>query len=218
MNDVLKCVIFDMDGTLVDSEKVYLSGYRHAFDRFNIAVTASQLKMFTGLSGADERYEIDKFTNDRTVTKQILAEVTAHYQREFAANRVVLKPDALALLNGCKLRHLKMGLATSTHTKSAREVLTQLALMDYFDFFVFGDEVDAPKPDPAIYRMAVERSGFERHDCLVIEDSLAGVTSATKARLAVVQVFDDVDPIYFANYNVDALKDVMPIIDKLMLK
>ena len=218
MNRVLKCVIFDMDGTLVDSEKVYLTGYKTAFDKFNIAATESELKIFAGLSGADEMNEIDKFTNDRAVTEQLFNEMITYCFKEFAANRVELKPDAVALLDYCKESGLKIGLATSSHEENARSVLTQLNIIDYFDFFVFGDEVETPKPDPTIYRLAVLRSGFKRDDCLVIEDSLAGVTSATKARLAVVQIFDDVDPVYFANYNVDALKGIMPIIDKLVPK
>lgn len=218
MNRVLKCVIFDMDGTLVDSEKVYLAGYKNAFDKFNVAATGSELKIFTGLSGDDELNEIDKFTNDRAITEQIFEHMITYCHNEFAANRVELKADAVQLLDYCRDRCLKIGLATSSHEKNARDILTNLNIIDYFDFFVFGDEVDTPKPDPTIYRMATLRSGFERDDCLVVEDSLAGVTSATKARLSVIQIFDDVDPIYFANYNVDTLKGIIPIIDKLIPK
>ena len=135
---------------------------------------------------------------------------------EFASNEVELKSDAVSLLDYCKAHYLKIGLVTSSHEKGARSILTKLNLIDYFDFFVFGDEISFPKPDPAIYRMATLKSGLDREDCMVIEDSLTGVTSATKARLSVVQVFDEVDPVYFANYNVGELKGIMPIIDKLV--
>ena len=218
MTSVLKCVIFDMDGTLVDSEKVYLAGYKHAFDKFNVAATVSELKVFAGLSGDDEMSEIDKFTNDRAVTESVFNEMVNYFQNEYDEHQVELKADAIKLLDYCKECHLKIGLATSSYEQGARELLTKLNIIDYFDFFVFGDEIDTPKPDPEIYRVAIERSGCDRDDCLVIEDSLAGVTSATKARLPVIQIFGDVDPVHFANYNVDALKKIMPIIDKLIPK
>lgn len=216
MNKACKCIIFDMDGTLVDSEKVYLAGYKNAFEQFNVVATESDLKIFSGLSGDNELNEIDKFTNDRAITEQILEHMIIYSHHEFSANQVELKSDAIELLDFCKERCLKIGLATSSHEKHARDLLTKLNIIDYFDFFVFGDEIDTPKPDPAIYREAIVRSGFERDDCMVVEDSLAGVTSATKARLSVIQICDDVGPIYFANHNVDGLKKIIPIMDNLV--
>ena len=203
-----------MDGTLVDSEKVYLSGFKRAFDKFNVVATESELKVFSGLSGGDELKELDKFTHNRAVTEQVFDHMITYCHQEFAANRVELKSDAVILLDYCREQGLKIGLATSTHEKDARSMLKKLDIIDYFDFFVFGDEVTTPKPDPTIYRMATVRSGFRRGECLVVEDSLAGVTSATKARLSVIQICDDIDPVQLADNHVKALKEVMPLIDK----
>lgn len=217
MRKSLKCIIFDMDGTLVDSEKVYLTGYKKAFEPFNIAATDLQLRIFSGLSGDDELNELDKFTNDRWVTEQIFKYMITYCHNEFAASRVKLKTGAVQLLNHCKKRSLKIGLATASHEKNARNLLTKLNIIDYFDFLVFGNEIDTPKPDPAIYREAIIRSGFDREHCLVVEDSLAGVISATKARLSVIHLCDDIEPIYFANYNIGTLSAITVLIDSLLL-
>ncbi|MCL2559213.1 MAG: HAD family phosphatase [Turicibacter sp.] len=216
MTNVLKCIIFDMDGTLVDSEKVYLTGYKKTFAKFNVAIADEKLQRFSGLSGEDELNTIDEYTNDRAISEQILTEMIAYAESEFAANRVELKSGAVSLLDYCKQLGLKVGLATSSYEEHARSMLKSLGIIHYFDFFVFGDEISIPKPDPMIFRTAARRSGHQRDECLVIEDSLAGVTAATKARLSVVQIADDIDPIHFANYNVDALSEIKPIIEALL--
>jgi len=205
-----------MDGTLVDSEKVYLRGFEYAFTKNGFDVAADFAKVFVGMSGEEEMVEIDKITGNREMTDKVFKEVLDYAHHEFNAHRVELKAGATALLDHCQNYDLKIGLATSTFAASARNTLEKLGILSYFDFFVFGDEVDIPKPHPMIYRLATLRSGFRRENCLVVEDSFSGVVSATKAGLCVVQIFDDVDLVDLADYHVDALSGVMPIIDQLI--
>jgi len=202
-----------MDGTLVDSEKVYLKGFEHAFNKNGFAVDADFVKVFVGMSGEEEMLEIDKTTGNREMTNQVFRDMLEFAHYEF--DNVELKSGAVELLEHCQNNDLKIGLATSTHETSARKTLKKLGIFSYFEFFVFGDEVDRPKPDPMIYRLAIKRSGLEREDCLVIEDSLSGIMSAKKASLPVVQIFDDVDLVDLADYNVKTLSEIMPIIDDL---
>jgi len=202
-----------MDGTLVDSEKVYLKGFEYAFNKNGFAVDADFVKIFVGMSGEDEMMEIDKITGHREMTDKVFKDMLDFAHCEF--DNVELKKGAVELLEHCQNYDLKIGLATSTHETSARKTLKKLEILSYFDFFVFGDEVDRPKPDPMIYHLAIKRSGLERENCLVIEDSLSGVMSAKKASLPVVQIFDDVDLVDLADYNVNTLSKIMPIIDDL---
>jgi HAD superfamily hydrolase (TIGR01509 family) len=168
------------------------------------------------MSGEDEMLEIDKTTLSRECTDQVFKDMLDYAYCEFEKHNVELKAGAIELLDYCQDNHLQIGLATSTYETRARETLEKLGLLSYFDFLVFGDEVDIPKPDPMIYHLAVERSGIGHDNCLVVEDSLSGVLSARKAKLSVVQIFDDVDPVDLADYNVDALSGIMPIIDQLV--
>jgi len=205
-----------MDGTLVDSEKIYLAGFKHAFEQAGIRVDEANLKVFCGMSGEDELNEIDKFTNDREATNHVFETMITYCHREFSASRVELKANAERLLAHCKSQGLKIGLATSSYKDSATALLEKLGILDYFEFLVFGDEVSTPKPDPMIYHLAVHRSGFEGDGCLVVEDSFSGVTAAREALLAVIQICDDIRPVDFATYHVYDLSEILPIIDKLV--
>ena len=205
-----------MDGTLVDSEKIYLKGFQQAFNKNGFDVDGDFVKVFSGMSGEEEMLEIDKITRDRAVTNKIFQEMLDYVHSEF--DHVELKTGAVALLEHCQNYHLKIGLATSTHEASARATLEKFGLLSYFDFFVFGNEVAVPKPDPMIYRLATAKSEFRPEHCLVVEDSFSGVTAATKAKLSVVQIIDDVPPVDLADYHVGALNEVHSIIDKLRSK
>ena len=207
-----------MDGTLVDSEKVYLRGYQHAFGKNGITVDSDFAKIFIGMSGADELLEIDKVTGSRAITDKVFKDMLTYAHDEFTAQRVELKVGAKALLAYCQRCGLKIGLATSSHQASATSMLEKLDILSYFDFLVFGDEVEVPKPDPMIYRLAIKRSGFAPKHCLAVEDSFSGVTSAKKADLFVAQIFDDVDLVPAADYNVGTLRELVPIIEQLILK
>ena len=215
MNKSLNCVIFDMDGTLVDSEKVYLKGFEYAFNKNGFAVDANFVKVFVGMSGEKEMLEIDKTTGNRELTNQVFKDMLDYVHAKFD-EQVELKEGAVMLLDYCQSHSLKIGLATSTHEVSARKTLDQLGILSYFDFLVFGDEVEIPKPDPMIYHLALAKSGIECEHCLVVEDSFSGIVSATTAGLSVVQIFDDVDLVPLADYNVDALHEIISIIDKLI--
>jgi len=205
-----------MDGTLVDSEKIYLKGFKYAFNQNGFDVDDDFVKVFVGLSGEDEMMEIDKTTGNREMTDKVFKDMLDYAHFEF--ENVELKKGAVELLEHCQNYHLKIGLATSSHELSARNTLEKLGILSYFDFLVFGDEVDKPKPHPMIYRLAVKKSGLGHEGCLVVEDSGAGVMSAKKADLSVVQIFDDVDLVDLADHNVDALSGIKPIIDKLVSK
>ena len=217
MKKELRCLIFDMDGTLVDSEKIYLSSYKRVFAEHNVAIADNELQQFSGLSDEDELRAIDAYTQDRALSEIVLSEMIEYAQIEFDRNRVVLKGGAIELLEYCQRQHLKLVLATSTRRQKAQKMLKTLGIFDYFDALIYGDEVSTPKPEPTIFLLALERSQMRREDCLVVEDSVAGVTAATRARMSVVQIIDDVDPVYFANYHVSNLLEIKKIIDAHVL-
>jgi len=208
MSKELKCMIFDMDGTLVDSEKVYQVGFRRAFDHFDIEISHDEIVTFSGLSGEEEMELLDTYTKDRAVSEDLFSRMMTYCMGEFSEDRVQLKSHAISLLQHCKEQGLKVGLATSTHEKDAVRLLKKLAIFPYFDFFVFGDHVETPKPDPANYKLALQRSGSLASECLAVEDSRSGVTSAHLAGIAVVQICDDTKPVDLADYHITSLQEI----------
>lgn len=212
MDKPLKCMIFDMDGTLVDSEKVYHEGFKRAFDHFEIEISHEEIVMFSGLSGEEEITLLDTYTKDRQISTELFDRVLTYTYGEFSADRVALKSHAIELLQYCQKQGLKIGLATSTHEEDATRLLKKLDIYFYFDFFVFGDHVENAKPAPDNYKLAVRRSGFEPSECLAVEDSKSGVTSAHSVGIPIIQICDDTKPVELANYHITHLQEIEGII------
>jgi HAD superfamily hydrolase (TIGR01509 family) len=178
-------VLFDMDGTLVDSEKVWeialnelavreagrhLSpAARHAMIGSSMAVTMRIMQDDLGLAGPpDQVWLID---------------------RVFAlfAGGLVWRPGACELLRAVRAAGLPTALVTSTGRKLVEVALDTLG-RENFDVVVCGDEVAVPKPDPAPYRQAAELLGVPIEQCVAIEDSPTGVTSAAASGAVVLAV------------------------------
>jgi HAD superfamily hydrolase (TIGR01509 family) len=125
-----------------------------------------------------------------------LEEFRVRWKRDFdeRLSRAPLpqKPGAVALLDRVDARGIPKALATSTSRSVATRCLGDL--ISRFSIFAFGDEVAQSKPAPDLFLLAASRLGVAPDDCLVIEDSEAGVRAAHAAAMAVIMVPDLVEP------------------------
>jgi HAD superfamily hydrolase (TIGR01509 family) len=180
-------VLFDMDGTLVDSEKVWDIALKELATRAGGTLsTAARLAMI----GSNMR-----------LTMQILRDDLGQPDRDEAADAewltdrvfelfgdgLVWRPGALELLTAVRAAGLPTALVTSTGRRLVEVALDTLG-RDNFDVVVCGDEVTSPKPDPEPYRTAAALLGVPIEACVAIEDSLTGLTSAVASGAAVLAV------------------------------
>jgi HAD superfamily hydrolase (TIGR01509 family) len=180
-------VLFDMDGTLVDSEKVWdialkelavraggtLShAARIAMIGSNMGHTMQLLRDDLGQPGRPEAPDVEWLT-DRVF--------------ELFGHGLVWRPGALELLRAVRAAGLPTALVTSTGRKLVEVALDTLG-RENFDVVVCGDEVRTPKPDPEPYRTAARLLGVRIEDCVAIEDSPIGVASAVASGAAVLAV------------------------------
>ena len=189
MNNI-KAVIFDMDGLLLDTERVALSTFVAACRKHDFEPDVNIYYKCIG-------------TND-VRTKEILLE---GYGRDFpyeAINElwrdlyhietwekpISPKAGALNLLQHLEQRGMRRVVVTSSHHSSALKKLANCKMLHYFDFVLGGDQVKQGKPHPEMYLTACARLGEEPAQCLALEDSDNGVRSATSAGLVVIQVPD----------------------------
>lgn len=185
-----KAVIFDLDGLLIDSEiisyKMYADLLRKYQFRFSLERYARQY------SGKNEVTNMQNliFTYHLPITlEQGLSYVSA-LEKEYFAKGVPLKPGARELLRFLKHSKVKILLASSSTRERALFVLAQNGIENCFDAMVFGPEIAHGKPAPDIFIKAREKSGEASGDCLVLEDSEAGIRAAYAAGIDVICIPD----------------------------
>ncbi|WP_166661479.1 HAD family hydrolase [Paractinoplanes brasiliensis] len=180
-------MLFDMDGTLVDSEKVWDIALHELAGRAGGTLSPAARQAMIGGS--------------MSVSMQILRDDLGQPERpeapdvEWLTNRVlelfseglVWRPGALDLLHGVRFAGLPTALVTSTGRELVEAALDTLG-RDNFDVVVCGDEVVMPKPDPEPYRTAATLLGVPISECVAIEDSPTGVASALASGATVLAV------------------------------
>ena len=202
MDEPLRAVIFDLDGVLADSEPWWNKIDAKLLAEYGVDYHGEYHREVLGVSYrlAVEFYKT-KF--GISVPTEELVKRRGEIATEFFANRVGLFPNAKRVLEELrKIRppgsdmKLRLALATSSVSTSARPFLDRHHLTRFFDVVVTGDEIERGKPEPDIYLSAAEKLGLRPNECLVVEDSLSGIAAAKAAKMRVAAVPDRrfVDP------------------------
>lgn len=181
-------VVFDMDGCLVDTETVYKIAWKQAFEKYAVIISEAKIESWVGLGWDIIAQEIDQMTQSHTLTLAIRQAREAIFFQMLSENLVQMMPGAIEMLDFIKSQGLVVGLASSTFKEKGWKILAHFQLSDYFDFIVFGDEVAHRKPAADIYLKAIERSGLEKEQLIVFEDSLTGCLAAEAAELETIWI------------------------------
>ncbi|WP_305789081.1 HAD family hydrolase [Symbioplanes lichenis] len=180
-------MLFDMDGTLVDSEKVWDVALHelaaHAGGTLSLAARHAMVGSSMRVSMRILRDDLGQPDRDEAAD---VAWIEGRVEELFAAG-LVWRPGAMELLRAVRAAGLPTALVTSTGRRLVEVALGTLG-RDNFDAVVCGDEVSAPKPDPAPYRRAAELLGVPIDQCVAIEDSPTGMTSALASGARVIAV------------------------------
>ena len=185
-----KAVIFDLDGLLIDSEIISYKMYADLLQKHNPRFTLDPYaRHYSGKNGVTNMQNLI-FTYHLPISlEQGLAYVDA-LEKGYFAEGVPLKPGARELLHFLKRRDIKILLASSSTRERALSVLAQHGIENCFDALVFGPEIAHGKPAPDIFIKAREKSGEASADCLVLEDSEAGIRAAYATGIDVICVPD----------------------------
>ena len=192
-----KGVIFDMDGLLFDTEKVYMDVNVSIAPNYGInGMTHDYLMGVVGLSDKEchEKYQIDF---PEVSEEKMLAFITeGHRQVEgiFASGNVPMKPGAKELLTLLKNKGIPCVIGSSNLRKFIELLTHQAKIETFFQGIVSSDEVKKAKPDPEIVEKAVEMLGLKSAECLMLEDSLNGVRAAYAAGVDVIAIPDLIQP------------------------
>lgn len=219
---MIKALIFDVDGTLSETEEAHRKAFNDTF-------VAEQLEWFWGrdeyrrllkVAGGKERLRY--YRDERgethpsdTQIQQIHARKTERYRALLARDEVALRPGVKALITQARVSGLLLAIATTT----SRSNVEALCLANWskpaaevFDVIASGDEVNYKKPHPEIYQLALERLGVMPEDAVAVEDSSIGLAAARAAGLACVvtpSVYTEGDDFTTARWLVPSLDEWM---------
>ncbi len=206
---MIKAMVFDLDGTLVQTEKLKALSYaRAAVALCPSKITENEVieafKDVVGLSRREvalalvKRFDLEDTARMRMAEFQVdtpwqaFAQVRMAIYEEMLSDPRVIQENQWthnrALLEQARQENCRVGLATMSHCQQVQRVLEILDLRDAFDFVATRDDVENGKPDPEIYLLVARELGVDPAECLVIEDSPSGVEAAINAGMKVVGV------------------------------
>ncbi len=182
---MLRAVIFDMDGVIVDSEPLHVRAEKQTLKSMGIEATDEELRAFIGRTAKIlfedfiRRYELRiSYEEIRQVHRQNLLRLFR--------DSVELIPGILPLFDSLKSSGILMAVASSSSEDLIQSVLDRFSLGTYFSVVVSGEKVEKPKPHPDIFLETQKQLGFLADECVVVEDSTAGVEAAHAAGIPCV--------------------------------
>ncbi len=185
-----KVVIFDMDGLLVDTEKLMLKFSTKALKKFKVADAESIALNITGLNGKDKIEYIAKEINDSKKAKRVYSLFSFYYFTYVATHKIPIKKGAVELLKYLKENGYKIAIASALKINYLKGYLLKTGLKKYISVAIGGDQVSARKPNPEVYLTVCEKLAVQPNSVYAVEDSIVGARSAIDAGLKTIIIPD----------------------------
>ena len=190
----IKGVLFDMDGVILDTEKLYIRFWLEAAQLLGYPMTFEMSLGMRSLSSEAGERKLKSYLGedaDYFAVREKRIQIMDKYIEEHG---VELKAGIHELLAFLKEQGIKTSISTSSPLDRTKKYLTQVGLIDEFDAIVSGHMVEHGKPEPDIYLFAASNLGLKPEECLVLEDSPTGVLAAYRAGCVPVIVPDQDQP------------------------
>ncbi len=182
----MSAILFDMDGTLVDSEPLWLEAECEVME--SVGASWSAQDQLSTLGGPRERNEkIMQEKSNNVKPYGFFGDQLDILMLKKLQTQLQILPNALDLINECRNFGLKIALVTASGGQLMRTVLTHFPI-NFFDVTISADDVERSKPDPAPYLLAADRLGVKIEDCVVVEDSITGVTAGLSSGAQVIGI------------------------------
>jgi HAD superfamily hydrolase (TIGR01509 family) len=216
---MIRAVIFDLDGVLADSEPWWNQIDAKLLSEHGVTYHGECHQDVVGVS-YPIAVEFYKKTFGINAPAEQMMKRRGEIAAEFFADRVDPFPGAKEILQQLRQLELRLAVATSSVSASARPFLDRHQLTQFFDVVVTGDEVERGKPAPDIYLRTAEKLNLPSDKCLVVEDALAGIAAAKAAKMPMVAIPDRrfVDPAAYekqADYILSDLNELPSLVQKL---
>ena len=219
---MLKVIIFDMDGVIVDTEYLDFqlqSELIKSFAKEPENLTYENFSSLVGLSGQQLLNRIKDLSQTDLPFVEIEAELEKIAQKKYHQTNYkdIFREDIVEILSYAKDNGIQLAVASSSREEHIREVLSACGIMDYFDLILSGEHFYVSKPDPAIYQAVLKKIGLQADQAVAIEDSSYGILAAKRAGLTVIAYEENrmlIDQ-SLADYKGKNMKEILTIIQQM---
>lgn len=187
---MLKAVIFDVDGTLLDTERIYMQAWKAAAAELGYVMTDEVLRKTRAVNARDAARIFEEeigngfsYAETRPIRVRIAEEIIEE-------KSPILMPGVLEALDYLEQKGIRLSVASSTNTKTTKEHLASSGIAEHFEVIVGGDMIVKGKPNPDIFLKAAELLGVAPEECVVVEDSPAGIQAGVAAGMKTVLIPD----------------------------
>ena len=207
-----KAVIFDMDGVIFDTEKVYLDIWIEVFEKYGYKMTK---ELYVNVMGTGRKNVIKTFLEnfgDDLPIEKMYEEKDNQLFYIIENQGIPLKEGVKELFSMLKEKDYKIALATSAKKERVEKQIKDKWLKESFDAIVCGDDVEKGKPSPDIFLKAAKEIDVEPENCFVVEDSPAGIKAAFSGGMKGIHVEDlkvaDEDILKYCEKNFKNLQEI----------
>ena len=192
--NVIKAILFDLDGVILDTEKLYTRFWQEAAQFYGYPMTREQALGMRSLSRGIGEAKLKSYFGESIDYEQVRTKRVELMSAYIEKEGVEAKPGIVELLDYLDAYGIKRAIATSSPLDRTREYLSKVGLLDRFDELVSGHMVEKGKPEPDIYLYAASKLDLSPNECMVLEDSPAGILAAHRAGCVPVMVPDQDRP------------------------
>ncbi len=178
----IRTILFDLDGTLIDTNQLIMASFRYTFDYFQLDFTDEQIIEFNGPPLVDTFKKIDSLRAEKMVEVYRKHNLTEHN------NYVVVFPEVLETLEKLKAMKIKLGIVSTKMTKGVKLGLTHTGIADFFDTVITIDDVVHPKPHPEPVMKAMQELDANIHSTLMVGDNSHDIIAGQNANVKTAAV------------------------------
>lgn len=187
---MIKAVIFDMDGLMINSEVVTFECYQKVLEEMNHTISREFYVTLLGKNVAWGKARFQEEYGEEFPFDEVIKKVHAMMAHRFKTEGIPLKPGLVELLTYLKENNYKTIVATSSNRTRVDQILSHSGLTQFFDDSICGDEVTQSKPNPEIFVKACGKLGVATDEAVVLEDSEAGIQAAHGGNIKVICIPD----------------------------
>ena len=190
---MIKAIIFDLDGVLVDAKEIHYDALNNALAKFNYTIT--QEEHLSTYDGLPTKKKLMLLTEKKELPKEFYEDIWMIKQNETVKILSNLSPDErlIQVLKELKNKGYKLAVCSNSILESTKLMLLKRGFMEYIEFFLSNEDVVSPKPSPEMYLRAILKLNAKPNECLIIEDSHVGRRAALDSGAHLLGVKDSKD-------------------------